>query len=585
LGFEGMCEVVGTGSRIATFLGVLMGSHAVLAQVPPTLPGGLGTLPSDAGSARRALPELMPGPLPQPNVVLPPLGPPAQAAPQPGGPRVMIRHVRVEGSTVLPDSVIDEIVAPFLGRELNNADLEDLRLRLTQAYVSRGYITSGAVLPDQKIENETVTYRIVEGQINDIRVEGTDWLRPDYVRNRLARAAGKPVNIDAVEERVQLLLQDPVVERMNVELVPGVSLGEATLRAHVVEAKPYSLFASIANDEPPDVGSIHGQLSGTVRNLTGWGDALLLRYGRTYGVNEGGVGWAIPVTVYDTLLAFHYDYDGSGVVAAEFQGLNINSTTQTLGVALSQPVYRTATEALTLTLDFDYRWNENFLLGEPFSFTPGEDNGRVKVPILRFSQDWLSRGSEQVIALRSTFSQGLQILNATNTGQKPNANFLAWLGQAQYVHSVFGDSQVIARADVQLATEPLFTFEQLPIGGPSTVRGYRVNTLVRDNGVIASVEGRIPVFSLPLPGISSDENDGQVQLAPFYDFGTGWNTHSPTPRPRDISSVGLGFRWDITGVVSAELYYGYPLRHFHIPPSQRNLQDDSIYFRVAAKVF
>ena len=358
------------------------------------------------------------------------------------------------------------------------------------------------------------------------------------------------------------------------------------MKAHVDEAKPYSLYASIANDEPPDVGSIHGELNGVIRDLTGWGDALALRYGRTEGVNEGGFAWGIPVTYHDTLVSIKYDYNGAGVVSQAFQGLNISSTTQTVGIAVSQPFFRTAQHAFTLTLGVDWRTSQTYLLGQPFSFTPGVANGQAQATIIRFSQDWIDRGADQVLALHSTISQGIDVLGATETGMKPDADFLAWLGEAQYVHTVFGTSQVIARTDLQIASDPLFPFEQLPIGGASTVRGYRENTLVRDNGFLASLEGRIPIFDLALPYASSfgvTDDSGQVQLAPFFDYGAGWNKRSPSPAPRDISSIGLGIRWDAGGVIAAQLYYGYALRHIHI--AGRDLEDDGIHFRVTVKAF
>ena len=95
-----------------------------------------------------------------------------------------------------------------------------MRRRLTLAYVTRGYINSGAIIPDQKIASGVVVYRVIEGKLSDIVVDGTNWLNPGYVRGRLAQSAGPPLNIGRVEDRVQLLLQDPLINRMNVELVP-----------------------------------------------------------------------------------------------------------------------------------------------------------------------------------------------------------------------------------------------------------------------------------------------------------------------------------------------------------------------------
>ena len=71
-----------------------------------------------------------------------------------------------------------------------------------------------------------------------------------------------------------------------------------------------------------------------------------------------------------------------------------------------------------------------------------------------------------------------------------DGRFIAWLGQLQYVYrlpSSLLDSQVVGPLDGQLASDPLLSIEKFAIGGARTVRVYRENQLVRDNGVVASV--------------------------------------------------------------------------------------------------
>jgi hemolysin activation/secretion protein len=55
------------------------------------------------------------------------------------------------------------------------------------------------------------------------------------------------------------------------------------------------------------------------------------------------------------------------------------------------------------------------------------------------------------------------------------------------------DTEILFRTDLQLANNPLLPLEQLAVGGRYTVRGYQENQLVRDNGVIAQLEARVPV--------------------------------------------------------------------------------------------
>jgi hemolysin activation/secretion protein len=111
----------------------------------------------------------------------------------------------------------------------------------------------------------------------------------------------------------------------------------------------------------------------------------------------------------------------------------------------------------------------------------------------------------------------------------PDGEFFAWLGQFQWVRRFdpWG-AQLVFRTDVQLAEDPLLSLEQFAMGGHATVRGYRENELVRDNGIISSLEVRVPLWS-DTPGRP------MVELAPFFDWGNSWNTDRSfarrSPRP------------------------------------------------------
>ena len=113
---------------------------------------------------------------------------------------------------------------------------------------------------------------------------------------------------------------------------------------------------------------------------------------------------------------------------------------------MTHPVYRTVSSRLKLGLEFAHRESETFLLGVPFSFSPGPVNGLSKVRVLRFVQDWIERTRDQVVAVRSSFNKGLDIFGATdNPSPTQGGSFFSWLGQAQWVRRVTGEIQIIFR--------------------------------------------------------------------------------------------------------------------------------------------
>jgi hemolysin activation/secretion protein len=225
------------------------------------------------------------------------------------------------------------------------------------------------------------------------------------------------------------------------------------------------------------------------------------------------------------------------------------------------------------------------LLGEGFEFSPGAEDGVATDTALRFTAEWLDRTQNQVIALRSRFSLGIDALGATihDDSNLPDGRFLVWLGQVQWGRRLpFRDVQLLFRLDAQFTTDPLLPLEQIAVGGRFSVRGYRENTLVRDNGVIVSLEARIPL-------IQNVRWAEVLQVVPFADFGAGWNQHVPTPDPTRIGSIGLGLRWTATWQTfvplrtQVEVFWGYPLKK--VDTEGGDLQDHGLHLQCVVAAF
>jgi len=178
--------------------------------------------------------EELPRSVPAPAEVLPPVTPPEQRAPElVPGIKVFVRKIQVVGSTVFKPEQFAPLIAPYIDKEVTSEDLESLRVALTRLYVNRGYVNSGAILPDQTVADGVITYQIVEGKLSETQVHGNRWLRAKYYRDRAALSARPPLNVDTLQERLQVLLEDPRIERLNAELKPGANPAEAVLDMRV----------------------------------------------------------------------------------------------------------------------------------------------------------------------------------------------------------------------------------------------------------------------------------------------------------------------------------------------------------------
>ena len=557
-------------------MGLLLGSSLnVLAADADIDSPGMQQLP---GSSRPQLPEF-----PQPSSEERPLLPPVKLWDEKEpflsiAPTVFVRKVRIVGSTVFSDDELAAITAPYENRVVTSNELQELRLQLTRYYISHGYINSGAVIPDQRITDGLITIHIIEGRLTSLEISGNTKVKTSYISRRLLPpGSAAPLNIDELQRRLQLLDRNPLFKRVNGELGPGLIPGEAILRLKVQEEKPYRFDLGFANNRSPGTGELQLEAHVLHRNLSGRGDSLGLHYGLSEGTDDYSVFYTIPLTPRDLSLMIRYSRNTSTVVEEPFNLIDIESESDTLEVAFRYPVVKTLNREVALSVSGEHRRSETTLLGYPY---PDATNGKSTVSVLRFTFDWLNRSQKQVWAARSVVSTGLDIFGATESPSTPDSNFLAWLGQIQWARriEIIPESQLIFRTDVQLASDNLLPLEKFAVGGANSVRGYRENQLVRDNGLVSSLEYRIPLFRLPLPGISKTSEDGTLQLAFFSDWGRSWNSKIKTPDPENIASMGLGLRWLTSPRMFLSVYYGKTSKDI-VNPDDSSLQDHGIHFK------
>jgi hemolysin activation/secretion protein len=568
-------------AAVAVLFGTLLLPNIANAQVTP--PERLGRPGPE--QTRPPLPPLQPKPAPQ--FELPPVPPPAaRQPPLSSGARVLVKAVHLSGNTVFSDQELAPVIAPYLGRAIATEQLLELRDALTRHYVEAGYINSGAIIPDQEVKDGVIEVQIVEGRLGDIVVNGLTSLEPAFVEDRIRRGTGPPLNVNDLREQIQLLLLDPAIDRINARLGPGPRRGEGRLEVDVTEAPRYQTQFRVANDRSPSIGAEEGELTVSFGNLLGRSDPLRIQLAVSQGLRDGSLDYSVPLTAGDLRFFVNGELTSSDVVEKPFSEIDVQSSSRTLQAGFSWPVIKTLDDELRLEASLEREHSVTSLLGRRFSFSAGVEDGESDVTALRLVQQWQRRSQDQVIALRSTESFGLPVLGATtNHGDVPDGQFFAWLGQAQYARRLFGsDWQLNLRADVQLSADPLLPIERIEIGGLDTVRGYRENELVVDNGWITSAELRIPLGKLAIPGVSQTPDDGAVQLVPFVDAGGGSNIQAADPKDDVIYSVGAGLRWHPNHYLDFRLDVGVPL--VNVPkPEDKDLQDYGIHFELVARFY
>ncbi|MEH1883538.1 ShlB/FhaC/HecB family hemolysin secretion/activation protein [Nostoc sp.] len=517
--------------------------------------------------------ELFPPSVPTPTPDEPPLGNFPQT--------IVVERFEVLGSTVFSPKELAKATAEFTKRPISLTEVYQARSKITDLYVRNGYITSGAYIPPQTIQSGVVKIQVVEGKLEDIQVTGTRRLNPNYVRSRLAIATSAPLNRQRLLEALQLLQLNPLIQNVSAELSAGSRTGSSLLEVKVSEAKTFSSQIVLDNGRSPSVGSFRRRLQLNEANLLGLGDSLGVAYTNTDGSNSFDASYTLPLNPRNGTLTFNYDTTSSNVIEPPFNVLDIESASRYYEVTFRQPIVQTPTQEFALGLTASRRESEASYspLGEqlPFPGLGADEEGRTKVSAFRFFQEWTSRNSRQVIALRSQFSLGIDVLNPTINQNAPDGRFFAWQGQAQWIRLLAPKTLLLLRLNTQLASRTLLPLEQFGLGGQDSIRGYRQDYLLTDNGTFVSAEVQVPILRLP-------QIDSTLQVVPFADFGIGWNSSGrENPNHNTLAAVGLGLRWTQGDRFTVRLDWGVPL--ISVDSNDRTLQENGLYFSLLYNPF
>jgi len=492
--------------------------------------------------------------------------------------------IQVKGSTVFGSDEIEEAVTPFIkqleAEEIKEKKLiEDINNQITQLYLEQGYITSRAI--NQEITNEVVEIEVIEGSLRKIEIKGRKRLNKNYICSRIGLGVGIPLNTTQLEEQLRLLRSNPLFENVEASLL-AAEKGKSDLIVTVTEAAPLVLNFNVDNYSPPSVGSERLGIGLLYRNLTGSGDELSASYSRstTGGAEVFDLSWKVPVNPMEGTLLVRVAPNRNQVTQPEFQALGIRGERELYEIFFRQPLVRTIREELALSVGFSYQDGQTFLFDrEPFGFGIGPDeDGVSRTSVFKFGQDYVRRDRQGAWSLRSEFSFGTSLFDATtNEGSIPDGQFFSWLTQVQRVQRLGEDHLLVIQADLQLTPDGLLPAHQFVLGGGQSLRGYRQNARSGDNGFRFSIEDRFTVHR-------DEGGEAALQIVPFVDLGAIWNVSgNPNSLPEQtfLLGAGLGLRWlNAGGIEGLSFHLDYAFPFFDLDEQGENLQDEGFYFQV-----
>ena len=489
----------------------------------------------------------------------------------------------------------------LIGTDITLDRVTALVQSINLAFAANGYLNSGVLIADGAlVESGTLRLMLVHGRLASPTVVrwgagGSRGMTADYVTVRMRGASAVPLNAVAVERSFRLLAEDSAISTIKADLTPGTRPGEAGLALTVDPARRADAYVTYGNSRSPAIGGTRAAIGGYIRNLIAAGDIFSVETGLTASRPDVSGSYETPFITPGLSLSLRASLNEASVVDRPLVPLDIRA--RDTGVegglsyrVLAEPltplgpgVWRAA-RSLSLGVRVGHRETETYLLGQPFSFSPGSVDGRSKLTVLRVTADFIERGISKVTALSLTVTQGLSGTRSTIPGvASPDPGFRSYLAQLSHARRLTpGGLELRLRLTGQWADGLLYSGERLSVGGEYTVRGYRETLALVDAGAIGSIELAQP-FSLSRNGRDARGTDwGAFSISAFADGAVLKNRRDPQPVPNALGSIGASLAWVPSDAISARITYARALVNA-VPVGTRDLQDRGFQFRLTVR--
>jgi hemolysin activation/secretion protein len=489
---------------------------------------------------------------------------------KPVGAAVAAGTIDTSGVPELANADFRELMRPYLGQPVSLASLHAMVADVVAYYRQHDRIFVAATVPDQDISSGVIQVLVVEGKLDQVRVEGAKWFGEDEYREDIRATPGGPLSQSVLNADLDWINQNPF-RHAQIVASAGSGVGTTDLTLQVKDRFPVRFYTGY-DDSGTRVSDENRFLAGfNWGNPFGRADQLNYQFTGSpdFDTSVGHSGsyliqlpWRHTLTVAGAYSTIH------GNLAAPF---NLSGMSWQAGFRYGIPLPDVATQvglySHQFNAGFDFKESNNNL---EFSNMPVTNN---LTDIAQWVFDYTGTLQDNWGVTRFdaslVYSPGGWLphnndfyFNVSNPGAK--AEYTYGSLDIERTQRLPWNFSLILTGHGQLSDGNLIGSEQMPLGGFSAVRGYEEDAAYGDEGYLLKQELRLPPFSLSacfMPKFGENLYGDQLQFLVFHDYGVAHTAHLTPGNPQDITleSAGVGFRYTFTQYLAVRFDYGWQL--------------------------
>lgn len=410
--------------------------------------------------------------------------PDAPALPIAAGECIELEALEMPGATLLDEWELEVLEVPFLGQCLSTELVTGVLTAATDFYISRGFVTSRAYLPNQNLRDGTLTIQIAEGQVAEVKINGTI-----TTSNTYPKVDGEALSIRDLEQAVDQLNAVPG-RSVTMSIEPGEKPDESIVAFNNTSAARATGQISIDNSGSQSTGENIVSLSVKAGNIFNQNEVW------TLAARSSKQSDAEDTLGYDVDVKFPAGYStyGVGVKHSQYETLlnfpatntvlNSQGNTETVFVSASRVLYRDQDSKHSATVKLERVDTESFIGGERIGVSSRGLTG------LAVSGNSALTFGNKVLILAPEMMMGLTEVDNLPSGantpvENPQAEYLRFKMTVDYSQPITGFYAPLtfkSKFSAQYAEEPLYGSQKFSVGGAGSVRGFKGTSISGERG-------------------------------------------------------------------------------------------------------
>jgi hemolysin activation/secretion protein len=398
-----------------------------------------------------------------------------------------IKDIELKGADSLSERDKTRLLKPYIGECLGVPQLNELLKVITDHYIEKGLVTSRAYLPQQDLSTGHLQVLVVEGKLEGMKGAENSQLSERELAMTFPGKTGELVNLREIEQMVDQLNRLPS-NQAKMELAPGQNVGGSEVLVTNTPQKPWRVGLSRNNDGQRSTGEQQWGTTFDWDSPLGLADQLSLRGGHDamtdhqHTSNNAMLNYSLPWGWW----TFSYTYSQSeyrSQIAANLYNFKQTGDSENHQLRAERVIHRDAVSKTSLSAGLSYLRTNNFI-----------EDSKLKLSSNRISEAQFGfnhgrRVGSAFVNFDAGMQEGIGAFDAQGSHDpgpgEPNARYRKYTATLSYLQpfKLWGESFSFSSLMTgQRSEDVLFSPQRTSLGGSSSIRGYKDQSLSGDSG-------------------------------------------------------------------------------------------------------